>query len=190
MKNKLLIISAPSGAGKSTLCEKLLKDFKKFLAPSVSSTTRKPRQNEQNGVNYFFISREKFTEKLSKNEFIEWAEVHGNLYGTSKSTIDQAFKSDKSVVLEIDVQGAVQINMNYPGQTVSIFVSPPNLEILEKRLRLRGTDSDEVIKTRLENAKLELGQIDQFKYHIINESLEEAYSELKAIVKKELEIKE
>lgn len=190
MKNKLVIISAPSGAGKSTLCEKILKKFSKYLVSSISYTTRAPRANESNGVNYYFISKEDFKKKLALQEFVEWAEVHGNLYGTSKAIIDHAFKNNKSVLLEIDVQGAEQILKNYPENTISIFISPPNLDVLENRLRLRGTDSEEAIRIRLENAKLELNHMAQFHFHIVNESLEEAYVQLKDVIKKELEIKE
>ena len=175
----LIIVAAPSGAGKTTLCSRLLSDFKKQITLSISTTTRAPRPGEVDGREYHFSSREAFEAKVAAGRFAEWAEVHGSLYGTSKDTLESSFAGGLSVLLDIDVQGAASLRAAYPNQTFSVFVSPPNLEILEKRLRGRGTDSEEVIQKRLRNARTELARASEFSKILINDDIERAYSELK-----------
>ncbi len=177
-ETKLIVISAPSGGGKTTLCQRLLRDFPQ-LTLSISSTTRPPRKNEVHGKDYFFISQEEFKRQAHAGRFAEWALVHGNYYGTSKDVIDQAFSQWKSVLLDIDVQGAQSLREAYPGRCHSVFVAPPSLDELEARLRARGTDTEETIQKRLRNAQLELTKSGEFEATIINDNLDRAYEELK-----------
>jgi len=189
LNSKLIIISAPSGAGKTTLCDTLLKEFQDTLVLSISYTTRKPRSNEINGVDYNFISKDAFESKLKDGEFAEWAEVHGNYYGTSKHTINETLKRGKSVLLDIDVQGAKSLTDEFKGRCITIFIIPPDMETLEERLRTRGTDEESVIKKRIKNAERELERINEFQHKIVNDRFDHAYGELKKILVKELEIK-
>jgi guanylate kinase len=179
----LFVLSAPSGAGKTTLCKKLLADFPSMRL-SISSTTRKPRGTEQEGVDYYFVSQEEFQNKIQKNRFAEWALVHGNYYGTSKEVIERTMQDGFSVLLDIDVQGAEQLKLAYPNDCFRIFIAPPTLSELESRLRKRGTDSDDVIQKRLKNAEMEMKEGQKFDRVIVNDSLERAYSDLKGIVEK------
>ncbi|MGZ3709788.1 MAG: guanylate kinase [Bdellovibrionota bacterium] len=182
---KLIVISAPSGAGKTTLCQRLLADFPQ-LTLSVSSTTRQPRGAEEHAKEYHFLSTEEFEKQIAAGRFAEWARVHGNYYGTSKDVIDRAFAAGKSVLLDIDVQGAESLRKAYPGATCLIFVSPPSIEELEFRLRARATDSEQSIQRRLTNAREEMARADIFDHVIINDQLDRAYRELAALVRKEL----
>lgn len=181
----LIVISAPSGAGKTTLCQRLLQDFPELIL-SISSTTRAPRGSEKHGVEYFFLSRTDFEQEIQAGRFAEWALVHGNYYGTSKSIIEQAFSAGRSVLLDIDVQGAKSLRKTYPHCSSLVFISPPDLETLEKRLRSRGTDSDEVIQKRLQNSRIELAKAAIFDHRIVNDDLERAYSQLKELVRNQL----
>ena len=181
----LIIISAPSGAGKTTLCRKLLRDFDPLFL-SISSTTRPPRGAEQNGVDYFFLTKKDFENQIRQNRFAEWALVHGNYYGTSKKVISEATHDKKAVLLDIDVQGAEKLRLTYPHQCYRIFIAPPHLEVLEERLRARGTDTDEMIQKRLDHAKVEMAAGKSFDAHIVNDSLDRAYSELQALVETQL----
>jgi guanylate kinase len=174
----LIVISAPSGAGKTTLCARLLQDFPE-LRLSISTTTRKPRGAERDGVEYHFVSRDAFEAQIRARRFAEWALVHGNYYGTSKDTIETAFAAGKSVLLDIDVQGSASLRQAYPGQCLSIFIAPPDLKALEARLRARGTDSDETIRKRLRNAEEEMKEASKFDHLLVNDDLERAYGELK-----------
>jgi guanylate kinase len=176
--SKLIVISAPSGGGKTTLCERLLCDFPQ-LKLSISSTTRAPRGKETHGREYFFLTKDEFEKGIRDGFFAEWASVHGNYYGTSKKVIEDSFKKGFSVLLDIDVQGAESLRKAFPKECFSIFISPPDLATLEKRLRGRGTDSEEVIQKRLHNAAVEMSQKDRFHRVIINDDLNRAYSELK-----------
>jgi guanylate kinase len=175
---KLIVLSAPSGAGKTTLCARLLRDFPE-LTLSISSTTRKPRGQEQHCKEYFFLSKEEFERQIGEGRFAEWALVHGNYYGTSKDTIERAFASGKSVLLDIDVQGAASLRKAYPTETYTLFVSPPSLEVLEKRLRARGTESEEAIARRLRNAAVEMKEAPTFDQIVMNDDLDRAYEETK-----------
>jgi guanylate kinase len=183
--NYLIVISAPSGAGKTTLCKRLLADLPS-LTLSISSTTRNPRGSEKHGVAYFFLTQDEFEKKIQEGQFAEWAQVHGNYYGTSKDAIESIFQSGKSVLLDIDIQGAEQLSKAYPTQCLRIFIAPPSLEELEKRLRSRGTDTEETIQKRMMNAKKEMAASPSFDHVIVNDSLDQAYSELKTIVANQL----
>jgi guanylate kinase len=181
---ELVVISGPSGAGKTTIIKKLFEDesLKDKLMFSVSHTTRKKREGEVEGQDYFFVSEEEFMRMVEKGEFIEWAKVHGNLYGTSYENIKLAQKSGKLLILDIDVQGAEKIREKMGDSAIFIFIKPPNLGELKKRLESRGDTED--IETRINNAKKELEYEKKFDYSIINENLEKAVSQLKEIIKK------
>lgn len=179
---RLVVISAPSGAGKTTLCHRLLKDFPNDLVLSISSTTRAPRGTEKDGIDYHFLTREAFDAEASSGGFAEWATVHGHCYGTSKNVIEQAFKQGKSVLLDIDVQGAASLRKSYPSRSLLIFISPPSLDALEQRLRARGTDSEDTIQRRVTNARAEMKRAPEFDRIIINDDLDRAYHELRESV--------
>jgi len=181
MPGSLFIVSAPSGAGKTTLVRGLLaRDAGVRL--SVSFTTRKPREGEQDGVAYHFTDIPDFMVRRDRGEFLEWAEVHGNYYASSRIWLEEQMRAGQDVLLEIDWQGAEQVRKAFPD-AVSIFVLPPNFATLEQRLRGRGTDSDEVIRKRIAAAHDEMRQVDQFAYVIINNDLQLALDELSAIVR-------
>jgi len=186
----MIVVSAPSGAGKSTLCDRLIAEFPKIVY-SVSCTTRDPRGEEKDGVHYYFLSRKEFKERAKNGEFLEFAKVHGNLYGTLEDSVLFAMEEGCHVLLDIDVQGAQQIrdslsrlDPRHPIRRgfMDIFISPPSLEELEIRLRGRGTDSEHVVRKRLENAKGEMEHASEYTYQVINDDLEQAYSDLKALI--------
>lgn len=183
-RGKLFVISGPSGAGKGTLRRELFKALPE-LVYSVSVTTRRPRAGEVNGVDYFFISQSDFERMRDNGELLEWAEVHGNLYGTPKSFVEEKLKEGKSVVLEIDVQGALQVKRRFP-EAILIFILPPSTEELASRLRGRGTETPEELEIRLKNASLEIGQRELYDYAIVNDEINRASSELIDIVKREI----
>ncbi len=183
MAAKLFIVSAPSGAGKTTLVKELLKRFDDIVY-SISHTTRTPRQGEVHGKDYFFTDKAQFMEMVESGQMLEWAQVHGNCYGTSGPFVQEQLTAGQSVLLDIDVQGGRQI-MDFGLDSVSIFIMPPSLEVLEQRLRGRGTDTEEVIRTRLENAKGEIAQKSFYTHVVVNDMLDEAVAELIAIVEQE-----
>lgn len=186
IEGKLIIIVAPSGSGKSTLINSLKKDFPQ-LKESVSYTTRPIREGEVQGESYFFTDKDDFLKKQKAGDFLEWAEVHSNYYGTSKDFVDQQRKRGENILFDLDVQGTDSFK-NYFGDGVqAIFISPPSVNELEKRLRNRGTDSTGVIELRLENSKKELLRKDDFDYCVVNDDLDRAYNELKKIVGRILE---
>ncbi|MDO9631601.1 MAG: guanylate kinase [Humidesulfovibrio sp.] len=174
-----LVISAPSGAGKSTLVERLRAEFPHF-AYSISCTTRSPRGEEKDGVDYHFLTREEFVSRREAGHFAEWAEVHGNLYGTPKAPVEEHLAGGRDVLFDIDVQGALQVKSVFP-QGLFVFIQPPSRQELERRLRGRGTDSDEAIAKRLGNALGELKQAGRFDYIIVNDDLDTAADELRAV---------
>ncbi|MBN21501.1 MAG: guanylate kinase [Bdellovibrionaceae bacterium] len=178
----LIVISAPSGAGKTTLCRRLLQELQSEVVLSISTTTRPPRKNEINGTDYHFINIDQFKNKIKNGDFIEWAEVHGQYYGTSKTFIEESFSLGQSVLLDIDVQGAESFRNAFPDQTLSIFIAPPTLPELKCRLKGRGTDSDEEIEKRISNAKKEMKEAEKFDKIIINDNLENAYQEMLRLV--------
>lgn len=176
-----MVVSAPSGAGKTSICDAIVKKDKNTVN-SVSATTRRPREGEKNGIDYFFVSKAKFQSMIKSKKFAEWAEVHGNYYGTPKSFLDKTVKSGKNVLLEIDVQGGINIKKQYP-QACMIFIMAPDMKTIEKRLRARNTDSDEIIKKRLENARKELCFLSKYEYLVINKNLNKAVESAAAIIK-------
>lgn len=180
MKNPLFVVSAPSGAGKTTLVRHLLAK-EKSVQLSISTTTRKSRTGEVDGVDYFFTSLADFKEKIKENAFAEYAQVHGNFYGTAKAWLQTALEKSE-VLLEIDVQGAEKIKQSFP-EAVLIFIFPPSLEVLKARLIGRKTDSEEVIKKRLSVAINEMRRAADFDYVIMNDHLATAVDELVAVVK-------
>lgn len=179
-KGILFVVSAPSGAGKTTLCYRLSKDLPN-LAFSVSHTTRKPRVGEEHGRDYYFVTDEEFGKMVESGSFVEWAEVHGNRYGTSRAELDRIFTVGKDVMLDIDIQGAMQI-MAAGIRGTFIFVLPPSMKVLEERLRGRGTDNDDVIRRRLANAVGEIRLYNKYDYVIVNDDLEKALAELKKVI--------
>jgi guanylate kinase len=183
MKGRLFVITAPSGAGKSSLIQAVLRDDPS-LRLSVSYTTRAPRPGEQNGREYHFVDEPEFLAMRGRGEFLESAEVHGNRYGTAKRVIGEALERGHDLLLEIDWQGAQQVRNLYPD-CVGVFILPPSVEELERRMRTRGQDSESVIQHRLSNARDELTHADEFKYRIINKDFEAAKGELKSIIQKE-----
>lgn len=176
----LFVVAAPSGAGKSSLVKALL-ELDSHLAVSISHTTRAPRGQEQNGREYWFVSEAEFRQMVDRGEFFEWAEVHGNLYGTSRAAIEARIAAGDDVVLEIDWQGALQIKKLFP-HAVLIFILPPSWDELLQRLKRRGEDGEDVIERRMANARVEVAQARHFDFVIINALFETALFDLKAIV--------
>ena len=176
----LFVVAAPSGAGKSSLVKSLL-ELDSHLVVSISHTTRPPRGQEQNGREYLFVDPATFQRMAASGDFFEWAEVHGNLYGTSRAAIEQRVSSGQDVVLEIDWQGALQIKQIFPN-AILIFILPPSWEELAQRLNRRGEDAPEVIAQRMANARIEVDQARHFDFVIINALFETALFDLKAIV--------
>jgi guanylate kinase len=176
----ILIISAPSGAGKTTLCRALMERFP-TMKESVSYTTRPPRAGEIHGEDYFFVSREEFQRMIECDAFAEWAEVHGNLYGTALATIDEARKNGVDLVLDIDCQGARRLKEQIE-RCVYVFILPPSMEELRRRLEKRSSDAQEVIDRRIERAAGEIREARWYDFIIINDNFETAFEELSSIV--------
>jgi guanylate kinase len=184
-KNKkafLWVVSGPSGSGKTTLCEKLIQHDKLNIARSVSFTTRSLRRGEKSKSDYFFISRQEFRKKIKAGDFLEWKEVFGNLYGTSKRKVRSLLKKNKDVLLCIDVKGALEIMHKFPKQAISIFVVPPNEKELERRTKLRDREKGRELKKRLDFAKTELSYAKKYNYVIVNDDLSEALKNLESII--------
>ncbi len=181
MSGNLYIVAAPSGTGKSTLVGLLLKE-EPGVRLSISTTTRNPRPGEINGREYHFVAVDDFRAMIKRSEFLEWAEVHGNFYGTSKKWIADQLAAGVDVLLEIDWQGAQQVRKLFP-RAIGIFILPPSLEELERRLTGRGTDSSEVIARRLAAAEAEMRHVGEFDYAIINDCLERALADLRSVVR-------
>ncbi|MBX5481822.1 MAG: guanylate kinase [Myxococcaceae bacterium] len=177
----LLVLSAPSGAGKTTLARRLLADSPDAVF-SVSYTTRQPRGKEKDGVDYHFVDVQSFQDKIERGEFVEWAEVHGHFYGSSRSVVEQARAKNGIAVFDIDVQGGQAIKRKYP-EAVLVFILPPSMEELERRLRDRKTDSEETIRKRMLVARSEMERgIASYDYIIVNDDFDRAYSELRSVV--------
>ena len=184
MKNKLFVMSAASGAGKTTLKDKVIGEFPDIVY-SISATTRKPREGEVDGVHYFFKTKEEFEQMIKDDALVEYNLVHGNYYGTPKSFVEDMLRQGKRVLFDIDVFGKVNFDKVYPEAT-GILILPPSEEELERRLRGRGTDSEEVIRLRLENAKKEMEFAKtkgKYEYIIVNDDIEKAANELRTILK-------
>jgi len=179
----LVVISGPSGSGKGTICKRLIEDIEN-LKVSVSATTRKPRVGEIDGQNYFFIDEENFVNKIKNEEFLEYASVYGNYYGTPKKAVLKELENGNDIILEIDIQGALKVKENYP-KGVFIFILPPSLEELKNRIEGRGTDSIEVIRRRLKCAYDELNYAFQYDYVVLNDEVESAVDKIKEIISAE-----
>ncbi len=179
-RGSIFIVSAPSGAGKTTLC-KMITERLQSIEHSISYTTRKPRPGEIDGRDYYFVNKNEFMRMVEAGEFLEWAEVHGNLYGTSKTKLLERVNQGIDVILDIDTQGAKQIRQQGVEATF-IFILPPSMDVLKKRLINRRSDSEDVIKRRLQNAIDEIADYKLYDYVIINDILEVAFEELKAVV--------
>ncbi|MDQ5925033.1 MAG: guanylate kinase [Bacillota bacterium] len=179
-KGLLLVVSGPSGAGKGTICKALLNKNDQIKL-SVSATTRKPRNGEVHGVNYFFIEKEEFTKIIENGEFLEYAQIYDNFYGTPKAAIIECLEKGQDVILEIEMQGARQIKEVYP-EGVFIFVLPPSLEELKSRIVGRGTETQEEIEKRFSCAFEEINQIVNYDYFIVNEDIEKSVSDVEAII--------
>jgi guanylate kinase len=176
----IMIISAPSGAGKTTLCRRLRQRFP-AMRESISYTTRPPRPGERDGEDYCFVSRDEFRSMVADDAFAEWAEVHGNLYGTALKTLEDARKNGIDLLLDIDCQGALTLKENFE-RGVYVFILPPSMEELRRRLEGRSSDAPEVIERRIQRASAEIREARWYDYIIINDSLDEAFEELSAIV--------
>ncbi len=181
-KGTIIAVSAPSGTGKTTLVRRLLSEFPEIVF-SVSATTRKKRENEIEGTDYFFVDEIEFEKKIHNNEFVEWEKFYDYYYGTFRSFIEDTINSGKSVILEVDVYGALEIKRIYPD-AVLIYIAPPSLEELLHRLKNRRTESEEDLKKRIERSTMELGLNHKFDYLVVNNDLNTAYSNLKAIIEK------
>ena len=180
--HKCIIITAPSGAGKTSITHYLMKTFSE-LSFSVSATTREPRANEKNEEDYYFISVEEFKEKIQKKDFIEWEMVYeGKYYGTLKQELERLWAMDKLPVLDIDVQGAIHVQQQYPSTTISLFIQPPSIDELKKRLEARGSETASSLESRLNKAAYELSFHHYFENVIVNNNFEKACGEAKAIV--------
>ncbi|CCY06634.1 guanylate kinase [Eggerthella sp. CAG:1427] len=176
----LFVISGPSGAGKGTLLSKVIERIPDAWV-SVSATTRNPRPGEEEGVHYYFLDKDHFLELVNHDGFLEWAKVHDNYYGTLKESVLEHMKAGEQVILEIDVQGALQVRNVIPEAHL-VFIEPPSLEELERRLRSRGTESDDVISSRMKTAEVELAQKMEYDIQVVNDDLEQAVNELTAVI--------
>jgi guanylate kinase len=181
MKGSILVISGPSGSGKTSLARSVCEELGSRAYFSISTTTRPIRVGEKDGVDYFFVSKDEFLKDIEEGYFLEWAEVHGNFYGTSKRQIDKALSEGKIVFLDIDVQGHESVRKAYPNITTSVFVTTKNEKILIERLKKRGTETEESLKIRLINALNEMKRIDEYDYLLINDDFEEAKEYLRAV---------
>ncbi len=179
---KLIVIVAPSGTGKSTLMKKVRADFKGRLIESISYTTRDIRPNEKDGLDYFFVSKPKFEKMISNDEFTEWALVHGDYKGTSKRYVEKKMKEGANLIFDLDIQGTDSMKEAFGDQAKAIFIRPPSYEVLEERLRGRGTESEDAINTRLNNAKIELSRSGDYDYSIVNDDVNVAYNKLYRLI--------
>ena len=183
INHKIIIITAPSGAGKTSITKHLLKTFPDKLAFSISAATRQKRSYEKDSIDYYFMSVDEFKEKIQHNAFVEWEMVYeGKYYGTLKSEIHRIWKEDKTPLLDIDVQGAVHVQQQHPEQSLSIFIEPPSVDELKRRLSSRGTETAESLATRLNKATYELSFKDHFDKTIVNADLKKACEEAEKIV--------
>jgi guanylate kinase len=178
----IIVISAPSGTGKTTIVRRILREFPQVVF-SVSATTRKKREHEVEGVDYFFISEEEFKKKIGNNEFVEWELFYDYYYGTFHSFIQKSINDGNSVILEVDVHGALEIKRIYPN-AILIYIAPPSLDELLIRLQKRQTENEEDLRKRIERAKMELSHKDKFDYFVINNDLNTAYYEIKVLIGK------
>lgn len=180
--NFIIILSSPSGAGKSTITKKLL-ETDENIKLSVSATTREPRDGEEDGKHYYFLSKDTFKEEIEKDNFVEYAEVFGNYYGTLKREVESKFADNKDIILDIDWQGARQVSDQLDvKRLLRIFILPPSIKELENRLRSRGTDSEEVITKRMDKARDEISHFNEYDYIVVNDDVDEAFEQIKSII--------
>ncbi len=182
-EGRLFVISGPSAVGKGTIVKEILA-ASEDVKVSISATTRKPRVGETEGVHYYFLSQGEFKEKIEKGGFLEWAEVHGNYYGTPKEPVERILAEGKDVILEIDVQGAMQVKES-GVKGAFIFILPPSMEELRNRFDKRGTETEEIVALRMSKAAGEIAYIDRYDYFVVNDVLQDAISQVKAIMKSE-----
>lgn len=182
MRGRLYVLSGPAGAGKGTIVAEVFKQISDIVY-SVSCTTRKPRQGEVNGINYYFLTEEEFREMIEKDQFLEWAYVHGNRYGTQRESIEKHLERGVDVLLEIDIQGAMQVKGKMP-EAVTVFIQPPSFDELVSRLKARGTETPEQLEIRIANAKKELAAAGSYEYRIINDTVDEAVRDFVEIIQK------
>lgn len=179
-KGLLIVISGPSGAGKGTICKALIEKNKEIFI-SVSATTRSPRAGEVDGVNYHFLSREEFVKRVEKNDFLEYAEVYGNYYGTPKSKVQDMLDRGIDVILEIDIQGALKVKENF-DEGVFIFILPPSMEELKQRIIKRGSETPESLMTRFKSAYQEINYVSKYNYAVVNDEVEVAVKKIEGII--------
>jgi guanylate kinase len=179
---QLIVISAPSGAGKTTITKRILEAHSDRLTFSISATTRSPRNGERNGIDYYFLSKEEFLQKIKDNQLIEYEEIFGNYYGTLVSEIERAQTDGKSLLFDIDVKGGISIRSRYPDHSLLIFIAPPSMEILRDRLAKRASETTEVIERRLARAEMEMGMASIYAHVIINDDLEKAVREVEDLI--------
>jgi guanylate kinase len=181
-RGKIIILASPSGGGKSTMAKKLLEDFDRMKF-SVSATTRLPRQGEVDGREYHFLTKDDFKSRIDEDKFLEWEEFYnGTMYGTLKAHVESELDKGYFIMLDVDVLGALNVKEMYDDQALTIFIKPPSIDILEQRLRNRGTESEESLSLRLERAKTEIEYADKFDVVVVNDKLDAAYSEIKSAV--------
>lgn len=185
---KIIILTAPSGAGKTSITHHLMKTFPEKLAFSISAATRKPRGKEKDGVDYYFISEETFRQKIQEQAFVEWEMVYeGKYYGTLRSELERIWNTGKVPILDIDVKGAIHVQQQFPDSVLSIFIKPPSVDELKKRLLSRGTETEESLQARVNKASYELSFTQSFGHVIVNEVLEKACEEAEALVREFLD---
>ncbi|MGL5245891.1 MAG: guanylate kinase [Sarcina sp.] len=179
-KGVLIVISGPSGAGKGTICKALLEKNEDIVI-SVSATTRNPRVGEVDGVNYHFLNKEQFLRKVEEDDFLEWAEVYGNYYGTPKSNVEKLLEEGKDVILEIDIQGALKVK-DKAKEGVFIFILPPSMEELKQRIIKRGSETPESLMTRFKSAYQEINYVSKYNYAVVNDNVEDAVHKIESIL--------
>ncbi len=188
MKGKIIILSAPSGTGKSTIIQRLMQIESLGLGFSISATSRAPRGEEKNGREYYFLTPEEFDRRIADNKFVEWEEVYaGTKYGTLAEEVERVTGSGRNLIMDIDVKGAVNVKKKYGEAALTIFILPPTLEVLEARLRGRATDSEESLQRRIKKADLEMTLAPEFDCRVVNDDLDKAVADVRALIEKFIE---
>lgn len=186
-RGTLIVISAPSGCGKTTIARAILQRYPSMLF-SVSATTRPRRPTEVDGKDYFFLTKEEFERRVAQGDLIEWEEIYGNYYGTLKSEVDRALTQGRVMLFDVDVKGALSIKKKYPEDAVLIFIAPPSMEVLRKRLMDRNTEDEATVRRRLERVPMELEKGKEFDYQVVNDDLATAIAEVEAIIQRHTEL--